>query len=114
MPIAITIWLFHRGSVFMMTVWIFSVIIVSLFCTRRICGAIWIETMRVSSRSWIFRSNRTHCSVKSFAACASSGSPLFCAFSCSATRVTSRSCASFFLPARMYIDSSLKYVMFTS
>ena len=48
---ASTIWLFQRGIVLMRVDWIFSTIIALLFCTRRICGAIWMEIIRVSSRS---------------------------------------------------------------
>ena len=51
MPSASTIWFFHSGIVFTMVVWIFSAIIVSLDWIRRICGPIWMDTLRVSSRS---------------------------------------------------------------
>src|SRR5699024_9944190 len=53
-----TIWLFHRGMVFTREDWIFSSIRVSLFWIRRVWGPIWMEIMRVSSRSWSFFSNR--------------------------------------------------------
>ena len=69
---------------------------------------------RVSSRSWSFFSNRSHLFSKSFAACASSARPLVCAFSRRLTSVVARSSASFCLPARMYIVSSLKYARFFS
>ena len=50
-PRAMTIWFFHRGMVLTMVDWIFSAITALLFCTRRICGAVWMATWRVSSRS---------------------------------------------------------------
>ena len=59
-PRASTIWLFHRGMVFTREDWIFSDIRVSLFWSRRIWGPIWMETIRVSSRSWSFFSKRRH------------------------------------------------------
>ena len=34
--------------------WIFSTISVSLFCSIRVWGPIWMDTIRVSSRSWSF------------------------------------------------------------
>ena len=40
--------------------WIFSIINVSLFCSSRVWGPICTDTIRVSSRSWIFFSNRLH------------------------------------------------------
>ena len=60
MPRASTIWLFHRGMVFTMLVWIFSTMRVSLFWIMRIWGDIWMEIILVSSRSWIFFSKRVH------------------------------------------------------
>ena len=50
-PRASTIWLFHRGMVLFSEVWIFSAISWLLDWIRRICGAIWMETLRVNSRS---------------------------------------------------------------
>ena len=91
-----------------MLVWIFSAIMVSLFCKRRIWGPIWMEMVRVSCRSYSFFSNRSHMSARSRAACASSGRPLAFALSMACCRSVSRTWASFFLPARMYMVSSLK------
>ena len=51
MPSASTIWLFHTGMVFTIVDWIFSTITVSEDWIRRIWGAIWMEMLRVSSRS---------------------------------------------------------------
>ena len=50
-PRAITIWFFQRGMVLTTVDWIFSAITALEFCTRRICGAVWMATWRVSSRS---------------------------------------------------------------
>ena len=108
MPSEITIWFFHSGIVFMMEVWIFSIIRLSLFWIMRICGAVWREMTRVSSRSCSFFSKRMHLFSKSFAACASSGRPDFSAFSRRAFSSVFRASASFCLPARIYIVSSLK------
>ena len=52
------IWLFQSGMVFTMEERIFSAMTESLFCIMRICGDIWTDTMRVSSRSCSFFSNR--------------------------------------------------------
>ena len=60
-----TIWLFHRGMVFTREDWIFSSIRVSLFWISRVWGPIWMEIMRVSSRSWSFFSKRLHMLVRS-------------------------------------------------
>ena len=108
MPRASTIWFFHSGIVLTMVVWIFSAIIVSFDWIRRICGPIWMETLRVSSKSYSFFSKRSHRSARSRAAWASSGSWVRWAFSCAAFRSVARTCSSFFLPARMYMVSSLK------
>ena len=113
-PRARTIWLFQRGMVFTMVVWIFSIMVVSLFWIIRICGAVCMEMVLVSSRSWSFFSKRSHLFSRSLAACASSGSPLAAAFWWSSLSFPSRTSWSFFLPARMYMESSLKYARFCS
>ena len=64
-PRASTIWLFHRGMVFTREDWIFSSISASLFWIIRVWGPIWMEIIRVSSRSWSFFSNRLHRLAKS-------------------------------------------------
>ena len=87
--------------------WIFSAIRVSLFCTRRIWGPICREIIRVSSRSWIFFSNRSQKAAMSLAAWLSAASPVCCAFSIICGSTCSRTFCSFFLPARMYIPNSL-------
>ena len=48
---AMTIWLFQSGMVFTMEERIFSAMTESLDCIMRICGAICMEMVRVSSRS---------------------------------------------------------------
>ncbi len=65
MPRASTIWLFHRGMVFTREDWIFSTISVSLFWSIRVWGPIWMDTIRVSSRSWSFFSKRLHICTRS-------------------------------------------------
>ena len=50
-PMAMTIWLFHRGIVFTRVDCIFSDMAVSLFWISLICGAICMEMVLVSSRS---------------------------------------------------------------
>ncbi len=107
-PTAITIWVFHRGIVFTSVDWIFSDMMVSLFCTSRICGAICRDTMRVSSRSWSFLSKRSQSAERSLAAWVSSGSPLRRAFSTAAGSSDELTCSSFFLPARIYMDNSFR------
>ena len=106
-PSASTIWLFQSGMVFTMVVWIFSTIRVSLFCTRRICGAVCREMVLVSSRSCSFFSKRLHLLSRSLASCASSGSPLTAAFASRSFNFPSRTSCSFCFPARMYMVSSL-------
>ena len=100
-PRASSIWLFHKGMVLTIVDCIFSAIRVSLLCTRRIWGAVWMAMVLVSSRSWIFFSNRIQRDSRSFAACASSGRPLACAFSISSFNFPSRISPSFFFPARI-------------
>ena len=48
------------GMVFTREDWIFSTMRVSLFCSIRVWGPIWMDTIRVSSRSWSFFSKRLH------------------------------------------------------
>ena len=55
---AMTIWFFHSGMVVSTDAWIFSTRFWSLLWMRRICGAVWMATMRVSLRSWRRRSKR--------------------------------------------------------
>ncbi len=107
-PMAMTIWLFQRGMVLTRVDWIFSDMAVSLLWISRICGAICMEIVLVSSRSYIFFSKRSHIEAKSLAACVSSGRPLCSAFFKRAGRSVLRACSSFFFPARIYMDSSLK------
>ena len=114
MPSVSTIWFFHSGMVLSTEVWIFSTSAVSLFWIMRICGAVCSEIMRVSSRSWSFFSNRTHLFSKSLAACASSGRFEASAFARRSCSVVLRASASFCLPARIYMVSSLKYCRFRS
>ena len=87
--------------------WIFSSIRVSLFWIRRVWGPIWMEIMRVSSRSWSFFSNREIMLARSLYAWASSWVPDWAAFFWSWARSSSRTCLSRFLPARIYMVSSL-------
>ena len=107
MPRASTIWLFHRGMVFTREDWIFSIIWVSLFCSRRVWGPICTDTMRVSSRSWSFFSKRLHRFTRSLYAWASSARPVCSAFLRSSSSSVDRTSASRFFPARMYMVSSL-------
>ena len=107
-PRASTIWFFHRGMVFTMVDWIFSAIMVLLFCSRRIWGPICRLMLRVSSRSYSFFSKRSHWSARSRAAWASSGRPEDLALSMACCSSPARTSASFFFPARMYMLSSLK------
>ena len=72
-------------------------------------STLWMDTIRVSSRSCSFFSKRPMRFVKSFTACASSGRPDFTAFARSSARSFSRSSCTRSLPAMMYIVSSLKY-----
>ena len=106
-PRASTIWLFQSGIVLTSVDWIFSAIIVSFPCTRRICGAVCMAIVLVSSRSCSFFSKRSHLESRSFAACASSASPLAIALffsSCSSPFLVS---ASFCFPASTYMANSL-------
>ena len=107
MPRASTIWLFHRGMVFTREDWIFSIISVSLFCKSRVWGPICTDTMRVSSRSCSFFSKRLHRFTRSLYAWASSARPDCSAFFRSSTSSVERTSARRFLPARMYMVSSL-------
>ena len=50
-PMAMTIWLFHKGIVFTRVDCIFSDMAVSLLWISRIWGAICMEMVRVSSKS---------------------------------------------------------------
>ena len=74
-PSASSIWLFHRGMVFTSVVWIFSIMSISLFCTRRICGAICMATVRDRSRSDSFFSKRLQAAASFCTASASSVEP---------------------------------------
>ena len=91
-----------------MLLWIFSAMMVLLFWIRRIWGPICREMFRVSSRSYSFFSIRLHRSARSRAAWASSGRPLVRALASAAASSFSRTDFSFFLPARIYMLSSLK------
>ena len=74
-PSASSIWLFHKGMVFTSVVWIFSIMSISLFCTRRICGAICMATVRDRSRSDSFFSKRLQAADNFCTASASSVEP---------------------------------------
>ena len=87
--------------------WIFSTMSMSLFCNIRVWGPIWMDTIRVSSRSWSFFSKRSHIWTMSLYAWASSAAPEASAFFRSSSTSLARTSASRFLPAMMYMVSSL-------
>src|SRR5699024_8063627 len=107
MPRARIIWFFQSGMVVTMVVWIFSAMIEFDDWTILICGAIWIETILVRSRSWSFFSKRLAWAFRSFTFWASSGRfDLFAVASRAGSSFWYRS-SSFLLPASMYMEISL-------